>query len=225
MVSGVAKGLNYDPKSNLPLGIFVGRGGREMKKLILVLIMILLGSSWIAVADEELDYVVGAEEGSSYYNQELGAKLMYGAQDTDTAHYTNYSSQELNELQQIMAVSNMPAGSVNVAFLEPAIGEGMQGTEAAVAAYQGKAPPFWNNWYSIYQTNLTSHGPLPYTEVDYNNLGPVDGMDYFTYLLSPYTTSHDDLTPFHTPDQHDAWRNEMMAAARQRNSDNFMLRY
>jgi len=124
-----------------------------MKKLILVLIMILLGSSWIAVADEELDDIIVAEEGSGYYNPELGANFLNVDQNYDTKHTPSYTSQELNEVQQMMAVS--PAAT-NFAFLEPA---------AAMTTYEAitattKAGGGGITVYAIKGADAVGHSPF-----------------------------------------------------------------
>jgi len=104
-----------------------------MKKLVFLVIMILLGSSWVAIAGEDLETVANFEEGSSFYDMTYGAKIIAGAQGTNNINTVEkykpgYTEQELKNIE--LAAADISGGSVTtgLAGMQRAVGEAMLGS-------------------------------------------------------------------------------------------------
>lgn len=103
-----------------------------MKRLVLLVIIMVLGISRAAIAGEDLDYLVNAEEGSSYYDLTYGAKLIGASQNTRERYEPQYTKEELaNRLT--MTADTDTGSATSLAALRAAVGEGTLGTSAITA--------------------------------------------------------------------------------------------
>lgn len=162
-----------------------------MKRLIFLLIMIVLGSSWIAIAGEDLDNLVNAEEGSTYFDLTYGAKLIGAAQQDPERgkHNPEYTKEELEKTRQMIMNEASANADTNIALaaLGSSVGQAQLGSgidtsyadaaaDAAVSAINFPQP----------------HGPVEYmvSQSEYTNAVRLASTESFPKYNPAYGMGH-----------------------------------
>ena len=160
----------------------------KMKRLVLLVIIMVLGISRAAIAGEDLDNLVNAEEGSTYFDLTYGAKLIGAAQQDPERgkHNPEYTKEELEKTRQMIMNEASANSDTNIALaaLGSSVGQAQlgsiidtRGADAAVAAINFPFPP-GPQAYMVSQNDYTSAVRTASTQ-SFPNYNPAYGMGHY----------------------------------------------